>query len=281
MVILHVVAPGAFGGLERVVQGLVRGLHGLGHDVHVTAVATEPGTDPHAFLAPLSDVGVHTALWVAPGRTYLRERSAIAQVCRQVRPDVVHTHGYRPDVVDSGVARRLRIPVVTTVHGSTGGGWRNRLYQWLQCRAFRRFDAVVAVSRPLVARLERAGVPPSRIHEVPNAWCELAPVLERAVPPRVLGISQDGFAVGWAAGAGPGAPRVARRRGGVVPRAVGAGPQAGGCRSWGVVRGGAGRPLCGRAGGVVGAGVAWRLTPGGGSPAVLGGGRRCARGPRR
>src|SRR2546426_2354178 len=41
-------------------------------------------------------------------------------------PDVVHTHGYRPDVVDSGVARRLRIPVVTTVHGSTGGGWRDR-----------------------------------------------------------------------------------------------------------------------------------------------------------
>ncbi|OLC36571.1 MAG: hypothetical protein AUH81_07930 [Candidatus Rokubacteria bacterium 13_1_40CM_4_69_5] len=197
MVILHVVAPGAFGGLERVVQGLVRGLHGLGHDVHVTAVATEPGTDPHAFLAPLSDVGVHTRLLVAPGRTYLRERSAIAQVCRQVRPDVVHTHGYRPDVVDSGVARRLRIPVVTTVHGSTGGGWRNRLYEWLQCRAFRRFDAVVAVSRPLVDRLAAAGVPQARIHVVPNAWCETAPPLDRTAARLVLGIPEDGFVVGW------------------------------------------------------------------------------------
>src|SRR2546425_12928027 len=113
MVILHVVAPGAFGGLERVVQGLVRGLHGLGHDVHVTAVATEPGTDPHAFLAPLSDVGVDTRLLVAPGRTFLGERRAIAQVCRPVRPDGVLTHGYRPTVVSSGVTRRLRVPLVT------------------------------------------------------------------------------------------------------------------------------------------------------------------------
>jgi glycosyltransferase involved in cell wall biosynthesis len=197
MVILHVVAPGDFGGLERVVQVLARGLHGLGHDVHVTVVATEPGADHGPFLAPLSEAGVHTHLLVAPGRAYLWERAAIARVCRQVRPHVVHTHGYRPDVLDAGVARRLRIPVVTTVHGFTGGGWRNRLYEWLQCRAFRRFDAVVAVSRPLVERLQRAGVPASRIHEVPNAWCEITPPLDRVAARRALGIPRDGFAVGW------------------------------------------------------------------------------------
>ena len=101
-----------------------------------------------------------------PGRAYLRERAAIARLLREVRPDVVHTHGYRPDVLDAGVARGQGIAVVTTVHGFTGGGWKNRVYEWLQCRAFRRFDAVVAVSRPLVGLLERRGHPVSLVVRV-------------------------------------------------------------------------------------------------------------------
>src|SRR2546426_3337951 len=43
-------------------------------------------------------------------------------------------------VVDAGVARRLGIPAVTTVHGFTGGDWKNRFYERLQRRAYRRVD---------------------------------------------------------------------------------------------------------------------------------------------
>ena len=195
MLILHVVGPAAFGGLERVVQGLVRGLSGLGHEVQVTSVVADRGTDA-PFLASLAEAGVHSRSLVV-GRAYLRERAAIAQLCREVRPDVVHTHGYRPDVLDASVARRLGIPTVTTVHGFTGGGWKNRVYEWVQCRAFRQFDAVVAVSRPLLGRLERTGVPRSRIHLVPNAWREITPRLDRAASRQLLDISPDAFVVGW------------------------------------------------------------------------------------
>jgi len=196
MVILHVVAPLEFGGLERVVQALARGLCGSGHDVHVAAVGASLETG-HPFFAPLQDSGVHTHSLVVPARGYLRERAAVAQLCRQVRPDIVHTHGYRPDVLDGGVARRLGIPVVTTLHGFTHGGWKNWCYERLQYRAFRRFDAVVAVARPLVPRLERAGVPPWRIHEVRNAWHALTPPLEREAARHALGLSPDCFVVGW------------------------------------------------------------------------------------
>ncbi|HEY3280083.1 MAG TPA: glycosyltransferase family 4 protein [Gemmatimonadales bacterium] len=196
MVIVHVVAPAVFGGLERVVQTLGLGQRGLGHDVHVLAVVDAPSAG-QAFLAPLADAGVRTRTLALPGRAYQRERAAIADLCRDVRPDVVHTHGYRPDVVDAGVARRLGIPIVTTVHGFTGGGWRNRFYEWLQCRAFRGFDAVVAVSRPLARRLERAGVPRPKIHEVPNAWRPSGPPVGRDAARCVLGIPPEEFVVGW------------------------------------------------------------------------------------
>lgn len=199
MVILQIVAPGAFGGLERVVQLLAAGLVRLEHEVHVVGVAgpTEAGAN-EAFLAPLADAGVHTHPLVVRGR--LEERAAVGRFCRELRPDVVHTHGYRPDVLDADVAQRLGIPVVTTVHGFTGGGWKNRVYEWLQCRAFREFDAVVAVSRPLGSRLTAAGVPASRIHEVPNAWGDVgapAPPLDQAEARRLLGLPGDAFVVGW------------------------------------------------------------------------------------
>src|SRR2546429_548043 len=82
-------------------------------------------------------------------------------------------------VVDAGAARRLGIPVVTTVHGYTGGSWRNRLYERLQRRAFRRFDAVVAVSQRLADSLTHDGVPRDRVHLIRNAWAGAEPLLDR------------------------------------------------------------------------------------------------------
>jgi glycosyltransferase involved in cell wall biosynthesis len=196
MVIVHVVTPAEFGGLERVVQMLGTGLRGLGHEVHVLSVSADPAT-AKPFLDPLSEAGVHTHQIVVSTRAYSRERAAIADFCRCLRPDAVHTHGYRPDVIDAGVARRFSIPIVTTAHGFTGGAWRNRLYEYLQRRAFRRFDAVVAVSRPLSDRLARAGVQPSRIHTLPNAWRRIAPALDREAARRALGIPREDFVVGW------------------------------------------------------------------------------------
>src|SRR5207249_5951339 len=196
MVIMHVVAPATFGGLERVVQMLGMGLRGMGHEVHIVSVVAEPGAG-EPFLFPLSDAGVNTHQIVVSARGYARERAAIAALCRRLRPDAVHTHGYRPDVLDAGVARHFGIPVITTVHGFTGGTWRNRVYEFLQRRAFRRFDAVVAVSRPLRDRLARAGVARSRIHTLPNAWRRIAPALDRDAARRTLGISREDFVVGW------------------------------------------------------------------------------------
>jgi glycosyltransferase involved in cell wall biosynthesis len=100
-------------------------------------------------------------------------------------------------VLDAGVARRAGIPTVTTVHGFTGGDWKNRVYEWVQTRAFRRFDAVVAVSRPLQLRLVQSGVPAERIHVVPNAWSHTAPALERVDARRALGLPLDAFVIGW------------------------------------------------------------------------------------
>jgi glycosyltransferase involved in cell wall biosynthesis len=194
MIILHVVAPADVGGLERVVHALAIGQHDAGHHVHVAAVV-EGDVAANAFLGPLRAAGVTTHAVLSAGRAYWRERAAVAQLCRTLAPDIVHTHGYRPDVVAAGAARRLGIPTVTTVHGFTGGDWKNRVYEWMQRRALRRFAAVVAVSQPMAQRL--GAIPPGRLDIVPNAWHQAVAPLGRDAARRELGVGGDVFHVGW------------------------------------------------------------------------------------
>jgi len=194
--VLQVLAPAAAGGLERVVADLSAGLAARGHSIHVAAVV-EPGDAEHPFVRAIHARGIPAHEIAVPARAYRRERAAVAQLCRELRPDVVHTHGFRPDVVDGRVAARLGIPVASTVHGFTGDSWRVRLYERIQRTALRRFDLVVAVSRALADDLVRSGVPASRVRLIPNAWLDAAPPVPREEARRRLGLAPDQAVVGW------------------------------------------------------------------------------------
>lgn len=193
--ILHVVAPAPFGGLESVLRGLAAGHASLGHSVRV-AVVLSPGSNPHPFAEALASDGVATSVVRVGDRDYLGERRTIRELCRRYRPDVVHTHGFRPDVVDGQVALAEAIPIVSTCHGFIDSNWRGRIYQWLQRRALRRFNAVIAVSAPIVERVRAAGVAPERIHLVPNAFAVNRDSVPRAEARRRLYLPEVPV-IGW------------------------------------------------------------------------------------
>lgn len=187
-------APTREGGLERVVTMLssMRADDG----VHVAAVV-EPGTGrDHPFTRGLESRGVPVSRIVVGGRNYLAEHRALRQLIAQVKPDIVHTHGYRSDVIGSAAARREKIPTVSTVHGFTGGGLRNRINERIQCLALRRSAAVIAVAAPIVDRLVAAGVPRSRIVCIPNGFSREVQ-LDRSVARERLGIRDGKLVAGW------------------------------------------------------------------------------------
>jgi glycosyltransferase involved in cell wall biosynthesis len=194
--ILHALAPGRVGGLESVVRLLASGQARRGHPV-AAALVLDPGGEDHPLIIPLSDAGVLVEPVVVPPRAYRAEWTALGAVIRRLGAAVVHTHGYRADVLAGAAARRAGVPTVTTVHGFTGGGRKNRLYEWLQIRSFRRTSAVVAVSRPLVDRLAGEGIARERIHCIPNAWAPAADLLSRDGARRHLGIPPDRYVLGW------------------------------------------------------------------------------------
>ncbi len=189
-------APGDVGGLESVVLLLAAGHQARGHRVQVLSVIGERGHEP-ALHRQLAGRGVKVTPVALPGRAYGKERKAYHHLFSTVRPDLVHTHGYRCDVLAGPVAGRLSIPVLSTVHGFTGGDWKNRIYEYLQSRAWRRFQRVVAVSGPLQRRLLSFGLRPDQVALVPNAFASPRPPLSRMEARQALGLADSEPVLGW------------------------------------------------------------------------------------
>lgn len=192
--ILHVLAPAPFGGLESVVRAMAIGHAASGN--RVTIVASVDSAD-HPFVQTMRANGIAVIEIRAGGRDYRRERREFSVILAQIRPDVVHSHGYRTDILDLPVARAAGIPTVTTLHGFTGGDWKLRMYERLQLRSVRAASAVVAVSRGVELRLTERNVPSSRLHLIRNAHAASTPLASRAEARQALGIGGDAQSIGW------------------------------------------------------------------------------------
>jgi glycosyltransferase involved in cell wall biosynthesis len=195
MRVLHVAAPAAFGGLEQVVSTLAAAQRAGGDEVHVATLSADPGAA--AFCGPLARQGITTHLVDAPPRGYWRQHGAIVALGRRIRPDVVHTHGYQADVIAGPAGRRTASAVVTTLHGFTRGGFRNRCYEWLQRRLAHRCDAIIAVSEAIARELAATGVPDGKLHVIPNVLPPPGPRLTRKAARRALGVGEERWVVGW------------------------------------------------------------------------------------
>jgi glycosyltransferase involved in cell wall biosynthesis len=163
--------------------------------VHALAFV-DAGTE-HAFVDELREAGIPLTAVALPPRAYRAERARMLEVARRIGAAVVHTHGTRVDVVDLPAARTAGLATVATLHGFTGNDLKYRFYEWLQCRVMRRADCVVAVSRPIVARLGAAGVRADRIRLVPNAWAPRDEPLGREAARAALGVPVAGWRIGW------------------------------------------------------------------------------------
>ena len=194
--VMHVLAPGAVGGLETVVRLLANAQRRAGYDVCVVTIVDDHA--PHPYVELLRKDRIDVRVVVVSSRAFLTERRLISAIIEAERPDIVHTHGYRPGLLAGPIAHKMGVRTVATAHGFTGGSFKMRAYERLLERAFRRFDAVIAVSRPLRARLVAHGVASDTVHVIPNAWePPFDAFVDRQTARAELNIPSGAFALGW------------------------------------------------------------------------------------
>ncbi len=193
--VVHVLAPQAAGGLETVVGMLATAQLARGRAVTVVALL-DPWVTTLPFIAAMRTGGVPLVEVRAPPRWYWREARAVGAAADATKSVVLHSHGYRADVIGYWAARSTPWYNVSTVHGFTGRDLKNRFYEWLDLRVLRRFDAAIAVAAPIERRLVESGVLASRVHLVPSGFAP-QPTLSRDEARIALGIDRDVRCIGW------------------------------------------------------------------------------------
>ncbi len=166
--VLQFITPAGFYGAERWVLALANNLN-RDHLVCDLAVTRESSTQDLtvAELYPGSVGEVHY-LDMA-GRFDFRVVKQLCDVIKKRRIDVIHTHGYKSDILGLLAARRAGIRCVSTPHGFSGNvglklGAFIRIGTWM----LKYFDRVAPLSEELVADMKRFGVPDRKITFVRN-----------------------------------------------------------------------------------------------------------------
>lgn len=174
MRILFVVQDtGKLYGAERATLDLLRGLRATGDDVRVLLIEEQRlDLEVSGFRSALENAEIPVDRIPVRGRISIGLIRSIRSALRNHRADIVHSTGYKADVHVAFANGWNRIcPMVTTVHG-----WlfrpdlRERFYGWLNRLAFRRFDAVIALTRFYARYLVETGLSASRVHCIPSGF---------------------------------------------------------------------------------------------------------------
>jgi glycosyltransferase involved in cell wall biosynthesis len=166
--VLHLIAPTHFGGAERVVLSLADAIDRSRFSVIVGSFVNARSPD-NEFLGRVREMGIPgTVFWLR--RTLDVEN--IPRLVRFIRSEgvaIVHTHGYRSDIVGLMAARLSSRPVIATIHGFVSIDPRLRFYEQCDRFALRFFDLVLPVSDQIRQVLRSSGVRRERMTTIRNA----------------------------------------------------------------------------------------------------------------
>jgi len=175
MRVLHLIHSEGIYGAESILLYLAREQQQGGHESFVGSIR-DPGTGETPFealarLRGLQVVPIRVAPRPTPGVIV-----SLLRTVRAVAPDVIHSHGYKPNILLGPLPRRLRGPMLTTLHGWTAPRVLSALwlYEQLDRLSLRNIDAVVVVARCMLQLPVLRHIPPTRRRVIENGIPPLA-----------------------------------------------------------------------------------------------------------
>lgn len=167
--VLQLGNPMGLYGAERWILALLRHLDGSRVESLVGVVFDEPNQD-----APLCEVAKSRGFAVrtvqALGKVNWQAATRLRKLLVNEKIDVLHTHGYKTDLIGLLATRGTACKIVTTPHGwsAKDAGLKLRLYEALDRAALPFFDAVVPLSEALFDELRSIPGLGAKLHLVRN-----------------------------------------------------------------------------------------------------------------
>lgn len=203
MRIMQIITRLVVGGAQENTLLTCRGLNERGHEV---ILITGPSLGPEGSLLERAQsegyrviVCPHLVRNPHPWHDLMAYR-AIKRWCRQLQPEVVHTHSSKAGIIGRAAARAAGVRrVIHTIHGLPfhpyQAGWMNKLWVGLERWAARRCDHILCVADAMTRQARAAGVGHEGQFTTVYSGMEVEPFLADA-PTRVtmrqeLGIPAD------------------------------------------------------------------------------------------
>jgi glycosyltransferase involved in cell wall biosynthesis len=165
MRIVHVISTGGLYGAEQVLLELGAYQRNAGHEVSVLAL---DGAGADALVDAARGRGLGGVRLATRTGDPVKVGRALGAEVHRIAPDILHSHGYKPDILIAALRLTRTVACVATCHNAYTAGFKIGAYEWLDRRCFRRFHGVIAVSRKIEAEILAAGVRPGRLRVIWN-----------------------------------------------------------------------------------------------------------------
>ncbi|MCK0163980.1 glycosyltransferase [Marinobacter sp. S6332] len=167
--VLQFITPAGFYGAERWVLALANNINR--DDVICDLAVTRESSDQDLSVAeyyPRTE-GQQVHYLDMNGRFDFRVVSQLCNVIRDNKIDVIHTHGYKSDILGLLAAKRAGIACVSTPHGFSGNvGFKLATFIRIGTHMLRYFDRVVPLSEELMDDMRRFKVPEGKTSFIRN-----------------------------------------------------------------------------------------------------------------
>jgi glycosyltransferase involved in cell wall biosynthesis len=184
MRVLHTIDSLGIYGAETVLLNLAEAQRQQGHSPVVLSIGN-PGCAPKALETAAAARGIECIPFRMHDGLNLKGAAELLRVAADQHVDVIHSHGYKTNILLGLVGRpRGAIPVVTTLHGWTAKSTFSKLglYRFLDQWLLRRHDAVVLVNEDMKKLRAIRSLPAHRVFCVPNG-ISVEPVQTQAGDP--------------------------------------------------------------------------------------------------
>ncbi|MBE8716038.1 glycosyltransferase [Cellvibrio polysaccharolyticus] len=169
MKVTHIIDSGGYYGAEVMLVHLCQAQQKAGLQVEVISIGTR-GNYKKPLEEKLEAYGIPYLPWRMLALPDIRESFKILKYCRNGGTDVIHSHGYKGNILLGLIPKRWRkIPVITTVHGYIHQKQFNKMFinQWLDRFYLPKLDAVVLVSEGMRHQVPHGKIG-KKLHVIPN-----------------------------------------------------------------------------------------------------------------
>jgi len=165
--IIHLISSGGFYGAENMLLTLLE--HSLKRHVDVSLCTLGGSSDGISELAHRARLlGIAVTHIACAGRFDITAVRRISQHLRGSTATILHTHGYKADILGYLATIGTSCSIIATCHNWTKASRALTLYSVLDKLALSIFDLVVAVSPKVADELLRGGISPSRLSTIAN-----------------------------------------------------------------------------------------------------------------